>query len=54
MKHRILAAGILLLASLFTVKAQTGTSSAGFEQVDQQVGQFMETWNIPGASVAIS
>jgi len=54
MKHRIVATGLLVLASLFNIKAQTGITSPGFGLVDNQVEQFMETWRIPGASVAIT
>lgn len=44
--------GLVLLSSL--LRAQTGVNLDHFDRVDDQVTQFMETWNIPGAAVAIT
>lgn len=52
MKNRI----ALIICLLFTalLKAQTGVSIDNFIKVDDQITDFMKTWNIPGSEVAIT
>ena len=52
MKTKILLITLLLFASF--LKAQTGISIVNFSGVDNLVNNFLTTWNINGAGVAIT
>lgn len=52
MKHKVILAALLLF-TLYS-NAQTGVSNPGFAAVDSRISDFLRTWNIPGAEVAIT
>lgn len=52
MKHFLLAAVIVVLSS--RARAQTGIVSPGMSQTDNLINNFLTTYSIPGATVAIA